>query len=116
MIKTVIFLFLILLFSCSEGVKRIEKPKDCLDRQKMVEIMTDLVKIEAFVQTKYVSVSTFHKIMVNSGDSLLKSYNVTFEQFDKSLDYYGSRQEEMQAIYAEALDKLNQELGELEEK
>ena len=78
--------------------------------------MQELVKLESHIETTYVSVAKYHKVMVNSGDSLLNSFDVTMKQFDQSLEYYGSRQEEMESIYSEALDKLNKELGELQEK
>ena len=52
--------------------------------------------------------------MINSGDSLLHSYGLTKPVFEKSMEYYGSRQLEMEDIYSEVLDELNKELGEIE--
>ena len=100
--------------SCVEGIKRFEEPKNLVERGKMVEVLTDLVKLESHVKSKYVGVNQFHKIMVNSGDSLFKVHGITQKQFDESMSYYGSRQDEMQEMYSEALENLNKELGELQ--
>ena len=50
--------------------------------------------------------------MITSGDSILKKHGVSKEQYTQSMDYYGSRQSEMQEIYANILDDLNKELAE----
>ena len=115
--KRLFFIALIFIISaCSEGIKRVEEPENLIPRDKMVNIMQELVKLESHIEATYISVAKYHKVMVNSGDSLLLSFDVTLEEFDQSMEYYGSRQDEMESIYSEALDKLNKELGELQEK
>lgn len=112
--KLLFILSLVLLSSCVEGIDRFDEPRDLIDREKMVDVLADLVKLEAHIKSKYVAVNQFHKVMVNSGDSLLKVYNITLNQFEESLDYYASRQDEMQGMYSDALEQLNKELGQLE--
>ncbi|MDX2361008.1 MAG: DUF4296 domain-containing protein [Crocinitomicaceae bacterium] len=110
-----IIAILVLMASCTDGINRFDEPDNLIPRDKMVEIMTDLVKLEAHIQSEYVSVARFHKVMSNSGDALLEEYDITLDQFDKSIDYYGTRQDEMQSIYNDALNLLNKELGELQQ-
>lgn len=109
-----ISLLFIALISCSYDIKNRTAPDDLIPRDKMVEIIKELVKIEAFVKIEYPAVTQFHKAIINSGDSLFKAHGVTHEEFDVSLDYYGFDQVEMKGIYSDALDQLNHELGQLE--
>ena len=110
----VLFIALLVLTSCSDGIPRVDEPENLIPREKMVPLLTDLVKLEAYVTDSFGNITQYHKVMINSGDSLLKSKGFSKEQFEKSLEYYGSRQEEMLSIYADVLERLNKDLGELE--
>ena len=111
-----LFIAMLILTSCSSGVPRIEKPDNLIPRDKMVPLLTELVKVEAYITDEYGSITEYHKVMVNSGDSLLKAKGFTKEQFEKSIEYYGSRQKEMMSIYTDVLERLNKDLGELQRK
>ena len=54
--------------------------------------------------------------MLNSSDTLFQRLNVKSKDFEASMDYYGSHQEQIKEIYDEVLDELNSELGELQSK
>ncbi len=98
-----------LLGACSDGLSGISKPNDLIPRDTMVLILKDMSLLESHVQAKYVHVSRFQETMKRSGKKLLDSYGVSHDRFNRSMDYYGSRQEEMQSIYTEILDSLNSE-------
>ena len=100
--------------SCSARVERAERPDNLIQKKEMVEIITELVKLEAHLQASYPSVAEYNKVMLNSGNKLFEKFGISHDQFEASIDYYGSRQDKMKEIYNEALDKLNSELGELE--
>lgn len=110
----VLVISLLILTSCSDGIPRIEEPDNLIPREKMVPLLTELVKLEAYITDEYGNIMKYHKVMTNTGDSLLNAKGYTVEQFEGSLDYYGSRQEDMQSIYSEVLEELNKELGELQ--
>ena len=115
--KLVTLVFTVLFFaSCSEEIQRAEKPSDLLPREKMVKVIEDLTKLESHIQNKYKVITDYHQVMINSGDSLLKQHGISREQFERSMDYYGTHHKEMESIYEEALNSLNKELGELESK
>jgi hypothetical protein len=99
--------------SCSDGIKRKPEPDNLIPRDHMVEAMGELIKLESYIQGKYPSVAQYNKVMINSGDSLLGTFNITKDQFEASLEYYGSRQDVMKGIYDEILDGLNKEQGQL---
>ncbi|OFZ21873.1 MAG: hypothetical protein A3D92_23055 [Bacteroidetes bacterium RIFCSPHIGHO2_02_FULL_44_7] len=108
-----ITLFL-LLVGCQNGVQGIAEPDDLIQREEMVDLLTELVKLEGAIEDRWPGVNRYHKSMILSGDSLLKAHHVSQEQFDASMDYYGSRQDVMKDLYSEVLERLGQELGELQ--
>lgn len=114
MIRFVTISLLIIVSSCSRSIERIPEPKDLVPRKKMVTVLKEMMKLEAHIQTNYGGVGSYYKVMQRSGDSLLSIYSLDRMSFESSLDYYGSRQDEMKKIYDDALNQLNEELGKLE--
>ena len=110
------FLLIMALFigSCSPGVSRKEAPKDLIEKEKMVEVMTELMKIEGHVNIKYLQVTKYHKLMKASADSLFKVNGISAEQFDASFEYYAHQQKDLKKIYEKVLNNLNHEMTELE--
>lgn len=106
---------LLILTSCSDHVGGYDKPEDLIQKEKMIEVMTELIKLETHIKETYVRVDRFYPVMTASGDSLLRTMGVSPESFDSSMKYYGSHQEQMQQIYSEVLEELSQELGELQD-
>mgnify|MGYP003651776042 CR=1 FL=1 len=116
MIRYLFIACVILISSCSTGVMEIEEPKNLMSKDEMIQVMTELVKLESHIQAIYPSVSEYNKTMMNSSDKLFKRLKVNSKDFEASIDYYGSHQEQMKEIYNEVLDELNSELGELQAK
>ena len=114
MIKFFIIAFVLVLASCSSELERVSEPDDLIPKEQMVGVITELVKLESYLQSSYPSVAQYNKVMINSGNKIFKKFGITHEQFEGSIDYYGSHQHLMKSIYNEALDNLNSELGELE--
>ena len=109
-------LLLIAIFfsSCSEEIKRYKKPESLLTEVQMVDALTELMKVEAVVRIKDYRVDQFAESLAKTGDSILISMNIQPDQFESSLAYYGSYQDKIDAIYADVLEKLNADLGEIE--
>jgi hypothetical protein len=107
--------FLLILIGCSSEIERKPEPKNLIPKNEMIVVIREMVKLESHIQATYAEVAVYHKVMMQSGDSLLQSYDLTKKRFESSF-YYGSRQELMQEIYSQALEDLNKELGELESK
>lgn len=115
--RSIAVLFLMFfMFSCTDGLDRLSGGDDILTKEEMIAVTKDMVKLESFVQTNYRNVAEYHKIMITSGDSILKKHGVTRAQYTGSMEYYGSRHSEMQDIYSEILDELNKEMAELQAK
>ncbi len=104
---------LFVLFSCKTDIERIPTPENLIPRDTMVLILQDMTVLESYITDKYPQVNIYQDLMRKSGDSLLGQYNISFERFNKSIDYYGSRQDEMQSIYTEVQDSLTWKINHL---
>ena len=115
-ITVLVFLCLFTLSSCdlSSDLEGTEAPDNLLPREKFTEVLVELSKLEAHIESTYKTVTVYNIVMTRSGDSLLQTFDLDKETFESSLEYYGSRQEEMKDIYSDVLDELNLELGQLE--
>ena len=106
------FFLLLIIFqisSCSDTIKGKPTPENLIPRDSLVMVLKDMTLIESYIQTKYLHVSRFHKTMNMSGKKILNQYSISHKRFEESMEYYGSRQEEMQSIYSQVLDSLNKE-------
>jgi hypothetical protein len=84
-----------------------KKPSDLISKDEMVQVLIDLNLIEADLQMKYSHISFYSDAMKKSGQLILKKHGFTPHQFEKSFDYYATRQEEMIAINNQILDSMN---------
>lgn len=102
------------LASCSPGVDRGEEPKNLIEKEKMVEIVTELMKLEGHASAEYVQVTRYNKMIQASADSLFKKKGVTAKQYRASYQYYAYQQTDLAEIYEKVLDNLNHEMTDLE--
>ena len=111
-----ILLILVSVTACDEGLQGPPAPKDLIEREDMIDLMTEMVKLECLVEYRMPGVNRFHSSMIQSADSLFKAHKVSAEQYDRSMEYYGAHQADLQEMYDEVLERLGKELGELESK
>jgi len=109
-------ILIVVVVACSPGVERMDAPDDLIQHDKMVKLMTELMKLEGHVTSKYVQLVRYHKVISNSGDSLVKAHGFTPAQFKRSMEYYTHEQNELEKMYGEILDNLNREMVEIELK
>lgn len=111
--RAVLLIGLSFLGSCAGDIRLPDPPKDLIGRDSMVIVLRELVVIESVVQNRYQNVHTSHKVMSASGKACLKKYRIAPDRFERSYDYYVTREQELQSIYSEVIDSLNREIGEL---
>ena len=100
--KKLFFLFSLFLSSCiSEGGQKLI-PKD--DFKK---IHGEVLVVESYYQLKYRSVGIYKDSLKSSIDKLLKKFGYTFEQYERTYDYYAIRQKEFQQINSELIKSFN---------
>ncbi len=95
--------------ACSDSMNGKPTPQNLIPRDTLVMVLKDMTLIESHIQSKYLHVSRFQKTMNMSGKKILDHYSISHKRFEQSMEYYGSRQDEMQSIYAQILDSLNKE-------
>lgn len=111
-----IALLVVLLSACVDSIPRKPEPEQLIEREQLVEILTDLSFLEAAYQLKYVQVAKYSEQLKKGGDSILRAHGTTFEIFDQNMDYYGSDQAGMMAIYDDVKAHLDTRLKALQEQ
>ncbi len=105
-----VFLSIIVICSCdnSNSQLKLESNESVLSKKQTCSIFEELVLIETHLQNVYFSFENYKEALFISRDSVLKSKNVTLEQFNKSFDHYAKSDKEMAALYEEILNDLNE--------
>lgn len=94
-------------YSCDEPV--VEKPKNLVSRDKMINILTDIHLAEAIYQTRRFSNDRIMRLTdTDFYYSVLRKHNVPDSTFEMSLIYYTSMPKEYEKIYSRVLNKLNE--------
>lgn len=107
MMRGVQLLFCLFLFAaCNPREIVIDKPKDLIPKDSLTSLLTDLVVLEAHIQSKYMQLNNYTEIMSKSGDSLLKKHGLTYDRFQSSMMYYGQLPHTMDTIYTNVIDTL----------
>lgn len=93
-------------------------PADVLDADKMVEILVDVHKADAYITLKTVAdFQNYQKLQKKNAfyNSIYVKYNTNQAKFDKSLSFYVQHPELFKTVYQKVVAKLNDEL-EIEKK
>ena len=98
---------------CSNEIDTPAAPDDLVGRDTMVMVIRELSVLESYAQTRYQLVNNYHKVMKSSGRVCLEKYRIDPKRFERSYNYYSSRQDELQSIYTEVMDSLTKEVNAL---
>jgi hypothetical protein len=101
--------------ACADATqKNSVKPSDLIPRDTLVPLLKEITLLESFYQNNFGHISLFHQALKRAGLNVLNTYHITYNRYERSMDYYGSHLFEMQSIYREVLDSLNREASILE--
>ena len=93
---------LLLAVSCQE-VERMEKPKDLIPKEKMIDVLTELSLLNAARNyNKYI----LEEKGVRLEEHLYKRFNIDSLQFVRSSNYYAENYKEYDEIYMKVKDSL----------
>jgi len=109
--------FIVLLFftGCSSNeIGHVAEPDNLISRDKLTTVLVEMVKLEAHIESTYKTVTNYSNVMKESGDSLLKAHNISKEDYESNMEYYGAQHALMQDINSDVLDELTKELGGLQ--
>ncbi len=115
--KVILIIFsLVVVFGCTQKVETVVEPPEILIQQdKMVDIVLDLIIMDAILVEKQKKKSKdldFSKYYIHN--SILEKHNITREEFEESFRFYAQDLQIMDAIYAEAITKLSKMQGEID--
>ena len=88
--------------SCSSSDDSALIPKD-----DFAKIHGDVLVLEAYYQNKYRSVGIYKDSMKQSVTDLVKKKGYTFDQYEKTYDYYAVRQKDFQEINSELIESFS---------
>jgi hypothetical protein len=110
MMRIFVFLSIIVICSCdsSTGKFKSVNNQSVLSKKETCSIFEELVLIETHLQNTYFSFENYKEALFISRDSVLKSKNVTLDQFNKSFDHYAKSDKEMSNLYEEVLNNMNE--------
>lgn len=104
-----IVLLVISLISCHRSETEIEtKPQNFLDRNKMINVLTELTVLESTYQMKYIQASRFSYLMQEDADSLFHVFKIDGKIFEENMKYYNSNPGELAEIYDEVKKNIEQ--------
>jgi len=103
MLRFLFFLFLI----CSCGKSINTTNKEIIKSEKFTKIIVDVHLIEAKFETiKFKDELIAQAILQNDYDSIFNLYEINYEDFKKSLEYYSLQDNQLELIYTNALEEI----------
>lgn len=114
--KWAVIALLIVLQSCNSELEGLKKPDNLIPKDRMIELMTDMLILEGHIQTTYSTVNRYYKVMTASGRYYLKSKHVTEKQYEESFVYYTSTHEDYKQMLDKVMENLQKESIELQKK
>lgn len=106
----------VLLVACSKEAKT---PEGVLPKEKMVPLLIDIYIGEGKVNNMRISRDSSMAIFRVYEDSLFRKHQISDSIYRKSMTYYYSEPDQLEAIYETVLDSLNlreQQLKDIREK
>ncbi len=98
-----------LLTAC--GTMTTDKPKDLIDTDRMVKILTDVHVAESRVSRLGIgSVDSSNLVYRRLEGQILRKYSVDTSAYEKSYIYYSSHPREMEVIYKQIVKNLQDDI------
>ena len=97
-----LILFFLCLFSCNPK----KLPPDIWEKEQMIEFLVEAQLLEAKVTTGEMSKSQSDSLYARYYEELFACYNTTLEIWQKNIEYYRDKPEEMDDIYKEVVLRL----------
>lgn len=101
--KSILLGLIILFFGCNSS--SVEKPKNLIGKDKMVDILYDISLLES-IKTQNINGGITTKM---GNDYIYKKYKIDSLQFAKSNKYYASDLEEYKKMFEKVKEKLTAE-------
>lgn len=103
MYKYLVICFAVVFFACKD---KTPKP-EVIDKQKMVEIMTDMSLAEGAMRVYHPQLDSSKAYSQSYYDAVCKKHKITYGQYDSSFRYYTGRPMELKEMMDEVLENLS---------
>ena len=90
------------------GCYRVPTPDSLIDREKMVDILTDIHLTQAAVDITVPDTGGFFLLRDTAMAVLLKTHQIRKSQLDSSMSFYLKDLEIAEAMYSEVIERLNE--------
>ncbi|HWY10298.1 MAG TPA: DUF4296 domain-containing protein [Bacteroidia bacterium] len=104
--SSLIFIIVIIIFSCHGTEKEIAIPKNVLDKEKFSDVIVDFTLAESASGINILNVQGKRSDTVYAFNPLIDN-NVKRELFDTSLYFYSHHPRQFKEVYELALEKLS---------
>ena len=106
--KIISFILSLILLSC--GNPKTEIPQDILSKNSFIGLLKDIHLAEAkFELHKTKGMENAKNELAHNYSSIYKKYEITVDDFDKTLDYYAQNPEKLEKIYTSVLEQLTKD-------
>jgi len=106
--KILSFILCLILLSCGNQQK--ETPQDILSENIFINLLKDIHLAEAkFELHKTKGMENAKNELAYNYSSIYKKYEITLDDFDKTLDYYAQNPEKLEKIYTRVLEQLTKD-------
>lgn len=107
-----IALFILTLISCGE--KEEKRPEHIWDQDRMVEVLTEFQKSEAFVRLHYHQFGDSAYVADSVFNATFQQLGTSREEYDSNYSYYLNHPKDLEKVYEKVIINLNEASGELE--
>ena len=101
--KNILLILIVVFLGCNSN--SVEKPKNLIGKDKMVDILYDISLLEA-IKSQNINGGITTKM---GNDYIYKKYKIDSVQYSKSNKYYASDIEEYKKMFEKVKEKLNAE-------
>ncbi|MDR0802517.1 DUF4296 domain-containing protein [Fluviicola sp.] len=105
---------LLVVQSCDDKLRNPEKPDNLIPKEQMIEVMTNMLILEGYIQNTYSTVNRYYKVMTASGRDYLKTQGITQKQYEDSFLYYNSMEQDYDKMLDKVMERLQKESIELQ--
>jgi hypothetical protein len=108
------FLICVLIISCSEQRAQRKAAETIIEKEKMINILTDMHIVEAANSMRLIADSNKTVPIAPYQLEIFKKYNVSKTKFDSSLKYYSENHMQLNNIYDEVINEISLRQAKLE--
>lgn len=112
----IIGITLIYLALTSCGEKEEKRPEHIWEEERMVEVLTEFHKTEAYVRLKYHHFGDSAYVADSVFNASFQQLGTSREEYDSNYSYYLNHPKALEKVYEQVIINLNEASGELEKE